>query len=194
MTKECDDTFVVIDTIRNDVSSKTRGVDAFSLAWIRAERQIRRLLTSLVFQSSSFDQADVPQLMEALAKSRPYIYFRHFKASFQELVAVQIANLVTDYARLDGRMDEAWKYRQKIFHGQLTNDRLTTGDLLALEDDIRIWCKNLADGAQARFGYDGFSGKSSFEKRGRADIVALVDAKIKSVAEYQAFLKALARA
>ena len=150
MTDACDETFKIVDEIRK-TESRTKGVDAFSLAWIRAERQIRRLLTSLVFQAKVFDESHTPALVKTLQdKKRPYLYFSHFRDSIFALAAIPIGDLVgKDYVRLNERMNEAWKYRQKIFHGLLTGDRLTTGELLSLEDDIRAWCKNLSNGARS---------------------------------------------
>lgn len=189
MTLSCEKAFVVVDVIRDDVSSKTRGVDAFSLALIRSERQIRRIFTNIVFQATAFErsQAQVPKLREVLAKRRN-LYFHHFRVSFDELVGIPISTLVDNFPHLSGRMDEATSFRNKIFHGQLTGRGLSTAELLSLENDIRTWCLNLSDGAHERFGYDGFAGDTSFTKSGRQDISQLVDRKIGSVDDYRTFL------
>jgi hypothetical protein len=85
MTASCEKAFAVIDTIRNDQNSSTQGVDAFSLALIRSERQIRRVFTNLVFQASAFERKDIDRLKNTLT-SRRYLYFRHFKVAVEELV------------------------------------------------------------------------------------------------------------
>lgn len=190
MTESCEKAFAVIDAIRNDQNSRTRGVDAFSLALIRSERQIRRIFTNLVFQGSAFERKHVDDLKNTLTNRR-YLYFRHFRVAFQELVGIPIADLVADYDRLSKRLEAAEAYRNKLFHGQLTGDSLTTSRLLLLEDDIRAWCFTLSDNAHERFGYDGFSGGTSFIKNGRHEISGAIDKKITSIETYEAFLKGL---
>jgi len=50
-------------------------VDPFALALLKAERQMRRLFTHLVYQSSAFDRADVCSLRDVLVENRN-IYFQ----------------------------------------------------------------------------------------------------------------------
>lgn len=190
VTKSCEEAFAVVDAIRDDRESRTRGVDAFALALIRSERQIRRIFTNVVYQASAFERAHVCELNEALSQRRR-LYFQNFQNAFAKLIGVAISELIADYSRLGQRLIEAKAYRDKLFHGQLTGDSLTTEHLLLLEDDIRLWCVNLSDGAQARFGYDGFEGDTSFVKTGRAEITAAVDMKIASIEDYREFLVAL---
>ena len=105
----------------------TRGVDAFALSWIKAERQIRKLVTHLVYQFPAFGPGDVTALRETLGASRE-VYFNGFLAGFDSLYSRPVEGLVgPDYARLKARLDGAVGYRNKIFHGQLTADELTTG-------------------------------------------------------------------
>lgn len=133
-------------------------------------------------------------LKDTLAKSRPFLYFRHFEASPNALTGIPTADLIDDYARLKAQMDLAWRYRQKLFHGQLTGSNLTTQDLTDIAAEVTTWCRNLSKGAFNRFGYDGFDG-TSYAKRGShrnyADIVSRVDQKIADLAAYKAFLKSL---
>lgn len=199
MTAACDKAFEIVEHVAKDTDSGTRGVDAFSLAWLRAERQIRRLLTNLVFQATAFDRKDMDTLKDALAKNPKNLYFRHFEAAPNALAGIPTSDVVDDYARLKGQMDLAWKRRNKLFHGLLTGDNLGTKDLLDLTADITTWCKNLSDGASERFGYDGFDGPcwgTSYWKRAGhkhyADIVSRVDKKLTDVPSYKTFLKGLA--
>jgi hypothetical protein len=61
--------FATVDAVIG-CSAETSGVDAFALSVIKAERQIRKLFTHLVFQSPGFGPADVPRLRKALFDSR----------------------------------------------------------------------------------------------------------------------------
>ncbi len=186
MTNACDEAFRIVEAVGQDRRSRTRGLDAFSLSLIRCEGQLRRIFTSLVFQASAFERPDVDTLRSALA-ARSTIYFKHFKIGIPDLVGIGIEELIGDFALLDARLTEATLHRNKLFHGQLTDSSLGTEQLLSMAHDIRTWRERLSDGAQERFGYDGFSG-SSFRKRGVDEITGSVDAKITSLADYKAFL------
>lgn len=186
MTEGCDIAFRVVEIIAETQQSRTQGLDAFSLSLIRCEGQLRRLFTNLVFQASAFDRTHVDQLKAALA-ARSTIYFRHFKIGIEELSGVALSELVNDFDSLSERLAVATGYRNKLFHGQLTGSSLQTDELLSIARDIRLWCGRLSDGAEVRFGYDGFSG-SSFCKRGIDDMTRSVDARIASVADYETLL------
>lgn len=68
--------FSSVDLLINS-SAKTRGVDAFVLSLIKAERQIRKLFTYLIFKYPSFGTTDVLNLRESLVQSRK-VYFEGF--------------------------------------------------------------------------------------------------------------------
>jgi hypothetical protein len=44
---------------------ETRGVDAFCLSWIKYERQLRRIVAFLLYQSEQLTSADVAALRDA---------------------------------------------------------------------------------------------------------------------------------
>jgi hypothetical protein len=154
--------FATVDVLLAS-SAETRGVDAFALALLKAERQIRRLFTFLVYQSPAFGPRDVPELRATLGSDR-FVYFNGFIRGIDLLCQCSIESLVgNEYSRLRARLDECTEYRGKIFHGQLTDRYLTREELVALVVDIREWCDRLATGAGDEFGYDGFR-RGSFTK------------------------------
>ncbi len=69
--------FVTVDAVLAS-DGATRGVDAFGLSLIKAERQIRRLFTYLVFQSPMFGPQHILELRKALGASRR-VYFEGFE-------------------------------------------------------------------------------------------------------------------
>jgi hypothetical protein len=144
-------------------NAETRAVDGFALSLIKCERQMRRLLTHLIFQYPCFGFADIPALRSSLSSNRK-VYFEGFVRGFDTIYPRSIRDLVgQDYGRLRPRLDEAIDHRNKIFHGQLTSKSLTREDLFEYVSDIRSWCKALADAALAEIGYDGFV-RDSFRK------------------------------
>ena len=73
--------------------AKTRGVDAFALSLIKAERQVRKLVTHLVYQFPAFGPSDVANLREVLGNNRR-VYFESFSAGFDALYPKSVQELV----------------------------------------------------------------------------------------------------
>jgi hypothetical protein len=164
--------------------AKTRGVDAFALALIKAERQARKLFTFLVFQSPAFSRSTIPDLRNTLAKKKT-IYFDGFLRGLDAVSPVSVQQLVgSDYARLRQVLFEATNIRNKIFHGQVTNRSLSRDDLFHFVDQIGEWCRHLANGATRELGYDGF-GRNSYRKGTSPPRLRV---SISSIDEYDAFL------
>lgn len=186
MTKAFEDEFQTIDRILGS-NCVTEKVDAFSLAWIKAERQMRRLFTHVVYQSPAFTRTDVDRLRTTLGENSG-VYFRHFRAGLDRLLDRHVSQMVgNEYERLNNQIKKALQHRNKIFHGQLTLNALQSSELASMEAGIRSWCKNLSDGSLSYIGYDGFQ-RNSFQKSGRVEISAQVAHKIKSIEDYRRFL------
>ena len=95
--------FQTVDLIINS-EAKTRGVDAFTLSLLKAERQMRRLVTHLVYQFPCFGRTDVPALRQALVNNTG-VYFKGIEKGFNALYPKSIAVLIgTDYAHLKSRI------------------------------------------------------------------------------------------
>lgn len=182
------DEFSTVDLVLAS-TAETRGVDAFALSLIKAEKQARRLVTYLVYQHSWCSQATVVQLKTALEKSTK-VYFKGLLAGWDALYPRSVEQLIgSEYKRLRRRLDEATKHRNKIFHGQLTALGLTRAELLSFVKDIRAWCDALGHGAQAEVGYDG-CGRDSFQKAGHpAALCAKYRMNLADLAAYRHFIK-----
>jgi hypothetical protein len=193
MTASYEEDFRPVGEIENSVY-QTKGVDAFSLSLLRAERQMRRLFTYLVFQSTAFERKDVKPLRDALG-TQGRIYFYHFEAGIGGLSGTSIAALIgAQHHLLRNRLSDAMDARNKIFHGQLTSDRNDTTMLLQHVSHIRDWCRQLANGAQNTFGYDGFQRPSSFKKAPQGiQLSGRVTPLLPDISAYHAFLNRLAR-
>jgi hypothetical protein len=179
--------FETVDRILSS-EAPTRGVDAFALTLIKAERQVRKLFTHMVYQAPVFGIADIPALRGALVASRR-VYFGGFLGGIDALYARSVEDLVgPDYLQLKARLDEAIDHRNKIFHGQLTSRSLTVTDLISLSRDIRVWCTTLGNSSSAEVGYDGF-GRNSFQKSAIPDLWMRYRIQLGSVADYEAFIR-----
>ncbi len=179
--------FATVNLIRNS-KAETRGVDAFALALIKAERQVRKLVTYLVYQSPSFSDSDIPDLRMVLSKNKK-VYFRGLCIGFDLISPVSIKTMVGNgYDRLICSIDESIAHRNKIFHGQLTTKNLTREDLFAYVDEIQQWCQLLSEAAEREIGYNGFA-RNSFQKSSRGDISKTLRVTFNSIQDYKKFLK-----
>jgi len=91
------------------------------------------------------------------------------------------------YAELRPILDDATTVRNKVFHGQLTGRCLQRDGLAELSDSIRRWCFDLATGASAAVGYDGFD-RPSFQK-GPANVADGLRVQILTLEDYRAFIR-----
>ncbi len=167
--------------------AKTQGVDAFCLSLIKAERQMRRLFTHLVFQFPNFSDENISTLKSTLADNNQ-VYFVGVMDGFDIISPICLKELVGDrHKSLLARLEEAGKHRNKLFHGQLTNDKLSREELLSFVDDISCWCFLLAENSENKIGYNGFT-RNSFRKHSDSDFHTKLKVNISSVDEYKCFI------
>jgi hypothetical protein len=167
---------------------ETRSVDAFALSLIKAERQMRRLVTYLVFQFPCFRRSDVEQLREILANNSG-VYFDDLERGFDALYPRSVRDLIgSDYDKLRRRLCEAEKHRNKIFHGQLTLEHLSRQKLEGYISDIRGWCQALSGAALSELQYDGF-GRNSFRKCTITNFHKSLKIQFVDASSYQRFIK-----
>lgn len=154
---------------------QSRGVDGFCLAWIKLERQLRKLTANLIYQASDIKVADAGKIREAFY-GHGSLDYTSFIGAIHHLSGVSVSELIGDHYRpLKKEIGVCYRNRQKIFHGQQTGQSLDREALLARIASIREWCRLLSVGAADRFGYDGFAGSTSLFKNGRPGIVDAVD-------------------
>lgn len=178
--------FATVNLIRNS-DAETRGVDAFTLALIKAERQMRKLVTHLIFQFPCFSESDITALKMALANNRG-IYFEGLNKGFDSIYPKAISEMIgSDHDRLIALINESIGYRNKIFHGQLTGRSLSREDLFAYVDGIEEWCKRLSEAAEREIGYNGFA-RNSFQKSSRREISKTFKLTFNSIQDYKAFI------
>lgn len=177
--------FATVDLVAN-AGVATSGIDAFALSVIKAERQIRRLFTHIVFQCPAFTRADVPALRTALWE-RKRCYFEGFLRGIDGILPTSLDQLIgARYQTLRLSIENAIEVRNKVFHGQLTDQSLGQPDLLAHVGNVRAWCHAIADAGMQAVGYDGFQ-RNSFRK-GRAEVALTFKRTLPNVAEYRRFL------
>jgi len=166
---------------------KTSGVDAFALSLIKAERQIRRIFTHLIFQNEAFRPEHTNDLRSTLVQNRR-CYFEGFERGVDAILPISVKTLVgSEYEQLRPLLSEATDVRNKIFQGQLTGKQLTRNDLFQYVRAVRRWCELLAISADREIGYDGFE-RNSFRK-GRVGIAKSFTQPLSDIAAYKRFLQ-----
>lgn len=183
--------FMTVDVVLES-DAETSGVDAFCLAWIKFERQLRKLTANLLYQASVFDEGDreTKEALRASAAEKNRLSYRNFLRGIDRLTGHTAEAMLADrYPYLTRAVDRAQWFRDKIFHGLQTGQCLSRNDLLRLQNNIREYCAILAREGLNRFGYDGFS-RDSLRKTNRVEIRDSVDAAIKGVG-WEGFLKKL---
>lgn len=178
--------FQTVQLIRNS-NAETRGVDAFALALIKTERQMRKLVTHLVFQFPCFSESDITELRGALADNKK-VYFEGMINGFDLICLKSIKDLVGgDHDKLKTLINESIEHRNKIFHGQLTGKYLIREELFAYADGIGQWCKSLSESGEREIGYNGFV-RNSFQKSSRNELSKTFKISFGSIADYKQFI------
>jgi hypothetical protein len=176
MKNHTSDEFSTVDILlQSDADS--RAVDAFVISWVKLEKQLRRLTSNLIFQHSNIEKGVSGHegvIRNAILQKRTANHDRFIGAIYL-LSGHSVKYLVGDqYPTLKREIGTAYKYRNKIFHGQQTGQSLTRSDLEKCIASMKDWCELLAKGASEHIGYNGFS-KNSLQKNGKAQITEKVD-------------------
>lgn len=183
--------FMTVDAVLA-CEAETSRVDAFCLAWIKFERQLRKLTGNLLYQASVFDAGDKDlreKLRAALLRKSKHNYKDFLRGIHRLTGHTAEAMLVERYPYLRKAADRAEGFRNKIFHGLQTGQSLDREDLFRLQSDVREYCAILAKEGLNRFGYDGFA-RDSLRKTNRAEITTSVDQAINNIG-WESFVQKL---
>lgn len=177
--------FGTIDIILNS-DFETRGVDAFALSLIKAEKQARRIFTFLIFQNPAFSFSDYTALRTTLATNRN-LFFEGFIKGINSILSRQLKEIYgADYDNDIRNLLLFTKDRNKIFHGQVTLGGLSRQDLIDRVIHIKKWCQHLGETINAEIGYDGFS--DSYKKSKKKLNLNNLNS-FDTIAKYEQFLK-----
>ncbi|WOB06898.1 hypothetical protein [Piscinibacter gummiphilus] len=168
----------------------TRRVDALLLSWVKYEKQLRRLFCFLVYQHPKISEQQVEGLVAVLVENRN-LKPETFVKAIDALKVDSVATIVGEhYTRLQKEVRRIKQYRNKLMHGQISGQRITSRQI---EQDVKIlieWVAALAAGSQARFGYDGIGRNTYRAAKAKADI-AVTDYPFTNVAEFKAWLQGI---
>ncbi len=136
-------------------SAETRRTDALLLAWVKYEKQLRRLFCFLVFQHPAISEDSIEDVISAMAKNRnlnPETFLKGIKALGVPPVPVIMG---ADYDRLERKIQEIKDIRNKLMHGQITGQDIKSSQLERHVLTVVDWVACLAKAADSAYGYDG---------------------------------------
>jgi len=167
----------------------TGRTDAFVVAWVKSERQVRRIFSYLIYQFPIFSRKDVQLITQSISSSKKNLYFDNFINGFNLVYPKTYEDIIGEtYKGLKGDLVKIIRFRNKIFHGQPTGESLSANQLRIEITKIKNWCFELAEKMQLEIGYDGFA-RNSFRKSRDQDIVSTYKIKIKTIEELDRFIQ-----
>jgi hypothetical protein len=180
--------FRTVECLRSS-GTPTAFVDAYCICLIKAERQMRRIFTHVVFQSPAFGLKDIDSLIAALSNNDS-VFLRGVIRGFNALFSLTLSEIygTTEYAADFDALKQSKRLRNKLFHGQLSGDALSAHDLDHRIKAIMHWCSQLAVRSQAALGYDGFA-RDSFQKSSCPNRFANLKCNLSSILDYHDFIK-----
>ncbi|MCZ8227529.1 MAG: hypothetical protein O9249_00180 [Burkholderiaceae bacterium] len=170
----------------------TKRVDALLLTWVKYEKQLRRLFCFLVYQHPKITEQLVESLVSVLVENRnlkPETFIKAINALKVDSVEALIGE---HYARLDKEIRRIKLYRNKLMHGQISGQRITSRQI---EQDVRLlveWVSAVAEGSHARFGYDGI-GRNTYRAAKANSNIAVVEYPFTNVAEFREWLQGITK-
>jgi len=171
---------------------ETRGVDAFILALIKVEKQMRRIFTFLIFQHSNFSETKhALELRDVLSDNRD-MYFENFINGIDKIYSKSVKSIYGENYNEDlEKIKEIVKDRNKIFHGQITSKKLSRKELLEKVEILKNWSKKVAEKFEAEIGYDGFARNSYQKAKKELNLISIND--FSSVEKFKTLLEEIDR-
>lgn len=154
--------FVTLDAVLTSEGITSR-VDALILAWVKMEKQLRKLFCFLVYQHPTFGDNNIDQVIKVIAENKN-LYYHSFIKCIDNLGPLCVRDVVgPEYDRYLNEIKRIHEHRNKLLHGQITGKGLTRRQLEKDISLLRQWISLLAASGQRAFGYDGV-GRNTFRK------------------------------
>lgn len=147
---------------------------------------MRRVFTYLIFQNPTYRCEHVTDLRKTLAANSK-IYFDGFIKGVNCILPKPLKEIYGE--QFENDLNQLLEYRNdrnKIFHGQITEDGLSREDLIRRVSTIKKWCANMAEKLKTEIGYDGFS-KSFVKSEFELELRNLE--RVDTIEKYKAFIK-----
>lgn len=182
--------FGVVDLIIQS-EFKTKAVDAFTLSLIKVERQIRRIFTYLIYQHPNYAVNDILDLRKTLSDNSK-MYFENFIVGIDRIYTNPVKQIYGDGYDSDfDKLKLIITHRNKIFHGQVTNESLSRAQLIKMVGEMKNWSETIALNFNTEIGYDGF--KRNSYRKSKTTITLNNIEEFSTIEKYKGLLKTIGR-
>ena len=173
-----------------DSKGTTRRVDALLLCWVKYEKQLRRLFSFLVFQHPKINEKTIEAIVNVMVKNRN-LYPETFERGIKALGVSSVPNLIgPDHGQLELELKRIRNYRNKLMHGQITGQNITSNQI---EKDVVMlikWMSLLGSGANEKFGYDGIK-RNTFTSAKASSNIAVSKYPFATAPEFKSWLNGI---
>jgi hypothetical protein len=138
-----------------DSSYRTKTTDAFILAYVKFEKQMRRLVFYLLRRNGVSQET-----LEAFS-GKKRLEYNTLQSYFRILHGRSLFEVLDDYIGKETRkvlwvhVDGYRKERNKILHGLLTGKVLSTSEVKLRVNNLRTWCEEVGKAMKKEIEYDG---------------------------------------
>lgn len=172
-------------------AAETRRTDSMLLAWVKYEKQLRRLFCFLVFQHPSISEASIDEVISTMAQNRN-LNPDTFLSGIAALGVRSVPEILGEnYPRLWPEMQKIKLVRNKLMHGQITGAGVTSRQLERHVLTIVDWVTCVARAAHSAYGYDGLKRNTFRVAKASGDAVAAYP--FADVLEFKSWLASLAK-
>ena len=166
----------------------TRRVDALLLCWVKYEKQLRRLFSFLVYQHPKVTEKTIEAIVSVLVENNR-LYPETFERGIKALGVSSVPQLVgSNHKSLSTELTRIKKYRNKLMHGQITGQKISS---YQIEKDVALlisWISELGVGAKQEFGYDGIQ-RNTFREAKAASKIAVSNFPFTNATEFKGWLR-----
>jgi len=183
--------FATVDALWRS-TGKTRRVDALMLSWVKYEKQLRRLFCFLLFQHPKIGADNIDGIIAVLAENRR-LYPETFIAGIQALGVTPVQTLLgSHYDTLWSEITRIKAYRNKLMHGQITGQGISSAQLERDVLWIIEWIACLATAADSTFGYDGLK-RNTYRAARSTSMIPIGKYPFTTAAEFDTWLSELTK-
>jgi hypothetical protein len=145
-------------------TAATRLTDAFTLLYVKSEKQLRKLFVFIAYQSPDLQRLPAKEINATVASFK-HLQAKHYINGINQIYHKSFSDVFgADYARLKPEIERIrTKVRNKILHGQPTGLSLHEPQLEYEIALVREWITCVFTGFRSEMGFGGFE-RNTFRK------------------------------
>lgn len=172
-----------------DSKAKTRLTDAFTLLYVKSEKQLRKIFVFIAYQSPDLQRLPAKEINASVA-SLKHLQSKHYIKGINQIYQKTFSDVLgADYSRLNPEMERIrTTVRNKILHGQPTGLSLDEPQLKREIHLLREWLTCVFNSFRSEIGFGGFE-RNTFRKA--KDFSSRLLRHFASTADFSTYLRSL---